>query len=647
MMKTSDSPGVRRLPVAQIHAGECSLIGSNSGEPVWPLCEAGEWRSVEQLCQLFRSDVIELDQSQIRAFDRPLPPGSRHGGVAVYSGATNLDDLGLLYAHLTDRSFLGPCHTANDVVKRGADIFIILYHDLSLQFVERLSLLQQARAPVGILCASTPTSLRRQILLRAATLKLACQQAARVLEFKSEDSQADSSDSTTTRIVQGTRPALSRALLSAGHELVGIQSHSDGIDLYVAPNLTLCGMDHVQQDYPKGNEPSCLITGQCYRWPTPFNDVRQSSWFVSPETVRAGILILDTCCGFLAPGTAVNNYWGYLRHFLDRSVIGGIATTWKITLPVPELFDDLMSSIKMGNPLGEALRRHNQDGRSRTFAHAFCLFGDPQIQFKRARIRKRKQTAKRVTLTQQKNIQGASAFLRQCILQPRIPVRPSEAAAANAALRALDWLERLASQAHVDPDVKVVRAIEETRNLAMTFLLQRNHYYLTSYWMNHARDYRRIAEADACPSCGTPVEAITAVPAFLYARRRQVTICPQCGIIADASLGSQLSLNMKESKILTLNGIPPGDNWLGFVQISPRSDRQISILKWPRETDGRAVPSVVIRERIPNESCYITGFFFQGLDLACLSVYVHGGQHVLDRPQGSSPARDPPTSFAR
>jgi hypothetical protein len=217
------------------------------------------------------------------------------------------------------------------------------------------------------------------------------------------------------------------------------------------------------------------------------------------------------------------------------------------------------------------------------------------------------------------------------IVRPVMPVKPSETACAEAALRALGGSQRLVTLEHPNNDQRLSGAINEAQSHVLSFLLRHSYPYLTNHSVRSARNFKHDSGAGTCPSCGTPAERITAIPASPYAERRRLIICSLCGVIADAPLASDLSLAIKADGIFSLTGVLPNGNWSGAIKILPRSRRRISIFKWPNDGNRCARSLVVAPEEIPREPCHITVFIFQELSLACLSTYVHGDKRVQPR----------------
>jgi hypothetical protein len=613
---------VQGLRTTQVRGGACLLIEDRFGQPVWPICDDSELQALARLCELLGHSVVSLFPSDTQPLDYYRKAKRVKGGVAVRGKSEELDGLGLLYAHLTGRSFVGRCDNADDLYALGADIVILLYESLSIEFIESLSGTRETYPTVGLIAASSLISLRRQVLLRAAALKLSANQCARILEFRAHQAASTSNDLTVVQIDKGTDPKVSRKLLSEGREVVAILSHSDGIDMYIAPGLTLCGMDRYDGRDAASKRPSCAITGQCYRWPTPLTEIRQAPWFVSPDEPAAGILLLNVCSGYLASGAAVDNRWGYLRGLLDRSVTGAIVTTWQIVITDSEGFDRVLYSLRRGTTIGKTIYRHNQTRQAKTFAHAYCLFGDPQLRFKRDLNLVPTRSPRRLATVRMQAVQCAMAFLRGCITEPLVPVRPSETILSNSAVDALDRLDIILSRR--PPEARVSRAIGQVRMRALNFFLMRTDPYLAHYWGHRARAHRLGRRDIICTSCGTCVHRITAIPRSVAGFRRQLTICPRCGIIGDTPLGIRLSLAVEKTGLLRLDGDLPIGDWLGAIRVLPRSCRQISVYEWPRDTTGRALPSFKISKGIPKEPCNVATIIFHGLEISWLSTYVHG-----------------------
>jgi hypothetical protein len=610
---------MRRLPIVQIQDQSHQLFEDRNGHPVWSVAEPAEAHALARLSETLGASVAALSPSDVVAA-RPRTGGANPGSVFIY-GAAELDPLGRLYAHLTGRAFGGRCKTVEDLDRTRSNLVLLLYADLSLALAESASAKQSQHA-VGLICADDPPALHREVLLKSAALYLAKGREARVLDMGANLSSRVPAGVPVERINQSSQRGAARQALRQGRDIVAIQTHSDGVDISLPPDLILCGMDRPDEQPGDSKKPSCLITGQCYRRHIPVSDVPNAPWFISSEELTAGVMLLDTCWGYLPDGAQVDSRWGYLRHLLNRSVTGAIITSWQIMFNDATTSEFLVESLRTGMPLGKAVRRHDLTARAYGLGRAFFIFGDPDLHFKRV---SRRRTGRLAALTsgRARALLSASAFLRACILDPPCRLKPSEEGLLDAALAALNRFETVARSPFLGlPKLKT--ALVDVQQCAIDLFFAYRLPNIDHFWSRFARAYRRTKRDVRCSTCQSRAVRVTAQPMTPASRKRQVTICPRCGVVEDAPFGADLSLRVKKGGTLQLEGVVPNGAWLGAVRILARSGRSTPILPWPKDGQGAAVRIVHLPMQIPLEPSQVLAIFFNELEVTALSSWIHG-----------------------
>ena len=173
-------------------------------------------------------------------------------------------------------------------------------------------------------------------------------------------------------------PELIRAALNTRSGLLAIATHSDGIDAFLGPSLTLCAIDAGGASAANDRAPSCWLSGYCHRHGVSVPEFRKLGVSVNPADVSAGILIFDTCFGTLTAQGPIDSRWGLGRHLIENLAIGATVTTWELTLLDARKLEKFVVDLKSGMTLGRAVARFNRSEIARRTAARLAVFGDPE-----------------------------------------------------------------------------------------------------------------------------------------------------------------------------------------------------------------------------------------------------------------------------
>jgi hypothetical protein len=327
--------------------------------------------------------ALESVVSVFGALPRPVrgSPGQAEpdSEEVVAALGKDADDAARLYAHLTRRHF----YPASDLSQlKQADPLAVLVTTPPWLCGDLLTTLYDELDPgswaPGIICAE-PQTLRLQVLARSAaaclsgpleTRRIDIFPAFEVGRFSLIDREvfgglADAAD---------TREALER-----GAGIVSVQTHSDGLDACLGPNLTVCPMNWMPLNAGRSRSSRCVETGYCHRHESSLPDVLRSGWLMSPDDIKSRILIWDVCWGIMPANGLVDPAWGIGARLLANCSIGAVLTTWELSFPRPRLMNRVGTAIDEGKTVGEALYRFNRSSEAKQAGQRMCLLGDPRV----------------------------------------------------------------------------------------------------------------------------------------------------------------------------------------------------------------------------------------------------------------------------
>lgn len=234
-----------RLPVDRNPASDFLITAQ--GQAVRPVHTREEFESLSRTATLFASHLEEVR-------GHPAPAASQAEEVVALGPM--VADAGRLYAHLTMRAF----RMVEDLrsLRRGPRPAVVVTTPPSLtsgllEFLYADAL--DGPAP-GIICASGPQALRKQVLIRSAAASL-CGPVAHPWVDVYPLVELDSLTFRDRRIYGGKASESDIPdALSKGAGVLTMITHSDGIDALILPTLSLCPLVQMPADADPQRSPT-------------------------------------------------------------------------------------------------------------------------------------------------------------------------------------------------------------------------------------------------------------------------------------------------------------------------------------------------------------------------------------------------------
>jgi hypothetical protein len=599
------------------------------GHPVWPIRGPDDWGAVSRLCQ-FRSIHIQEVQGQ---------PGElkRRRGIVTGIGCEKIQEVARLYAHLTSRRFNedGDASFASGLSR--SSVIVTTFRHLKADLLHALYSDARALSCPGLICASGVEELRRQVLVRSILARPGLIEEAAPWTAIFPTVKTGTPPGHRLQILDSrSLPERVRAALIARSGLLAIATHSDGVDAFLGPSLTLCAIDAggPSEDRP----PSCWLSGYCHRHGVSVEEFRRLGVSIDPADISAGILILDTCFGTLTSQGPINSHWGLGRRFIENLAIGAIVTTWELTLLDVRKLEKLVSDLGSGMTLGRAIARFNRSGIARRTAARLAVFGDPET---RAAMRPRiASPARRIVRTLSLPASTKSAELRELGFSRAYLEHGIASLTANVA-NCPDYLvDRIKRQLEVAKDaldrlkryeLAQWRAEPSTPADAARAEELRRALIVDAYVRRPTDDWKQFAGTTvwkdfSCRACGAPGKAGVLALRIPGVSRRRVVMCPRCGVTEDMPEHVDITLRLEGSgDICAITGALPDREWSGALIVRTRIESHDRMWTWPAGPDGRPSASMELPEGLPSGPSRLAVVIVCRGWLAWTAQGVHGG----------------------
>src|SRR5262249_7788322 len=134
------------------------FLVTSRGDPVWPACNCDEWRELTTICE-----AHSIDLRRTRGLPRTT---KRLKGVVVGFGTPEVYDSAQLYAHLTRRHFHSAANL-EELTNTVPEVVVTTFAHLKADLLHTLYVNAKPRSAPGLICATGPDTLRRQVILRS------------------------------------------------------------------------------------------------------------------------------------------------------------------------------------------------------------------------------------------------------------------------------------------------------------------------------------------------------------------------------------------------------------------------------------------------------------------------------------------------
>lgn len=558
--------------IAVAASAEPELLADQSGRAVWTMRSAAEGRALASLAEVLGGRLVASPHATPAA-----DPGEDDGGGrAVVPFGTEALAAARDYAHLTGRPLAEPLADLGELRDHGPfEVLVTRTRHVDDALCEAL---HGEGAPdwdvaPGVICGRSEAELRTQVLLRSAAR--AFEPAGQVVRVDAELARPPSirprAGAGERVLFAGASPTQIRAALGEGAGLLRVVTHSDGIDAYLAPGLTLCPLPAARGD--RLRSPRCVETGWCHRADASVTAARARDELLPPTALAARLLIWHVCFGLMpAEGPlarVVDRDWGLLPQLLENPRVGALLTTWGIeagdSAPLA-----LLAELAAGKPVGVALRAQLRENAATGKGPPFVLIGDPDVRvpIERPLMPSPRSGPRRAGVDVLPDGRRPLEFLSSTILQQvRRDTRAEETG--RPALRALAAWRR-------DELLPTVG-----RAVVVRHLLTHNRMFALD-WVPLARHAGRLPR-EVCRACGRARWAQRLIAHGGVARR--FATCPGCGIVEDAPEESRLALRVVAGGF-ELDGPLLSGAFAGGLMLDGAVRSDLRSFDWPQTRDG-------------------------------------------------------------
>ena len=557
------------------------IIVDDMKRPVWPVSTPYEFESLAELAKVFNVELRE-----VTAHPGPITP---EGVETVTAWGEGTEEAARLYAHLTGRQYCPLDRlTSLEQMNPQPSVLLLSLDHLNNELLTNLYAEPRSRKPIGIICAET-ASLKRQVLVRAAAASFFGDPTVRnVSVFPLWDAgkvfinERELSDLSREQILE---------IVGSRAGTLVIQTHSDGMDAMLGPNLTLCPLDQLSSTADKSRGNRCVETNWCHRSRTSISEFLSSSSFVSPNSFSAHILVWDVCWGAIPPDGLIDPAWGIGKRFLDSPRVGAILAPWDLSLSSPKLVGALIQNLESGMAIGDSLLAHNLSMEAQRFRHRMCLFGDPRVRLSSISDESRPATPRMKFETGfvrvvKPAVNDSTIFLRRLVAS--MIARPSYAGAklsgvGNKAMRAIEDFEHVAGAS-----LESERTVSAGRVLRSTVLacMRKRGPVIFNEWFSQAVPVATKL-GSSCFACQIQsnklVTSIFSIPGSRIKRR--VSRCQRCGIVEDVPIDSNLTLSISSDRCIQLSGDLPAEAWKAQFLIRQQHTSRRLVFDWPKESN--------------------------------------------------------------
>ena len=507
------------------------------------------------------------------------PAGPMRGVVAALGSAAK--DAAQLYASLTLRDHRPVDHSFDLLGVEDLAVVVTTPDHLSPDLFDILQWARPGSAPGLIFADEEHLRLRCMVCALAAHGPM---QATSYAEYFSRGVHPFAPDA-NGRADGPAETADLRRLISEAMGLLVMQIHCDGIDAYLSRDTILCA--RLEESGPLESHlcGRCYQEDWCHRLSLALSDGALNQLLLSPRMIRAGILLFDVCWGLLPPANVVHPRHG-LGFALTRNLnISAIISTWRPVFHSSDSIRGLVTDLRAGVPLGEAVGRHNASPEAQNLDLAFCIFGDPAArcspQAPDAGTDSRAtavRPAVSVVPTAERTAQATALLaIRHLCRSPMM-----KHSAASELLVATERLQGLIDSDLAPPEAR--HGARDIRNGVMKLLCEEGPK-LDIHWMYDAKATYMDTTNHACLCGDPPCERLVTFRVRLGGDDRLCRIlglCQRCGIAED--LDPSLSVRVSAAGgSLRITGLSPQSDAQAALVVKGQQNTDRHVIPWPRE----------------------------------------------------------------
>lgn len=569
------------LPISATTREPAFLVRAR--QPVWPVWEDSDVEALRSVAFLFGGSIAGVNAKYL---ERPLPgaPASMREWVVGF-GEDSLE-FAQLYAHLTGRSYRRA--DGVEALFTGGPpptVVVTLLRNVTAPLLDRLYTATRDGDIPGIVAARTVTELRRQVLLRSAAACLHGPLALRSAEYYPLYPGKPIATLHRRTLMCGASSDEVRQMVSASAGLLTLLTHSDGIDAFAGPELTVCPMDRPNSG-ADGRPPYCLETGRCFRHGTTVREFARSDRLLSPDDFRCRVLLWATCYGVVCEDGVLDPVSSILHRFLENPNIGAIVTTWGPRMLNPRAISPLIDAVERGEPVGKGLRRANRSSLARKLGVQLCLFGDPRVSLPTVPPDDRSTLSPApgvATRLPNRAEWDELAFLRAYLTHAAIHATGTIEELGRLALEEANVYEYMITHG-VDVNAGVEPRASKLHAAVLRFLSRRGPVISIDWSALTARV--NAQPRSPCPNCSLPATVVLHRLRVPGAGPRRTCLCSRCGLVEDAPWGSDLQFQLDHVGRAVLKGTLPHRRWTASLMLAAQDDHASTMISWPAAPDG-------------------------------------------------------------
>jgi hypothetical protein len=552
----------------------------HGGRPVWPARDRIELSQILELCKVLGINGIEIEESNAQSISAPTIDG--RGWVVGLGGESKC---GRLYAHLTGRKFRDAADFDALLDGPSAEVVVLKYRFLTTQLLDGLygETSERTRPIPGLVVAGDDNTLRRQVLLRAATAFTSGTADLRSVEFHPMGGVKPSATANRIVLSRNATPEEVRSAVSAGSSLLCVATHSDGVDANFGV-LTACRMDRPARVKTRRST-LCMETAECYRHRMSVDKFVTSDRRFDPDEIATRNFVFATCHGVLPADGMIDPRVGLLDRLLDNPRIGTIVTTWGVRTFSPVMIEPLLSAIESGVQLGEAIDGFNASKHAQAANTPLCLFGDPRAALPSGEYKQ--PSSVHSTSPRSRTLSAEDwaelGFLRSYLARAVVHADERLQVTGQQGRHATELYESWASLgADLEDNPSAPGPV--MRRAVIDFVVQLGPLIFLD-WMGLGGMKERRAD-QACCNCGLASSVIEVSMVNANAGARRLVTCPRCAIVQDMPRSWDLGLSVDSKGTVSLEGELPLRRWTGKLLLASQDWAASVSLDWPTGSDG-------------------------------------------------------------
>lgn len=375
-MAAPSSERVTLLAVEDIH---CPLLVQYkyNGAPVWPCHKQYMLQDLRKTLELSGLELtcIALEDTEPAI----LCPGADE--IVVALSADNRREAEL-YANLTHRSvYTISCLEELSHLSNVA-VLIATWDQIHVSDFEAIYEYCGALTSIGLIVGFDREDLHYRVLISAA-FAYASQTMVDLPELPTHAIVGTGMSETLSDFFTRTSSAETESevvfsLLRGPSSVLGVLSHSDGVDACLSSRAVLCprvNQAPIERSYRPAN---CDCTDYCHRLQRGRPEALSSGQLISPGSIATRVLLMLSCYAAIPEDSSVHPEHGLMRELLHNPCVGAIVAPWEVAICYPEELSMLARLLAEGMDIGTSLYlfRRTAPG-SINGCNRYLLFGDP------------------------------------------------------------------------------------------------------------------------------------------------------------------------------------------------------------------------------------------------------------------------------